>query len=334
MTFWYKSIITCLFAQLIGLVAFSQNLVPNPSFEDYYNCPQSFGQWQEIEHWFSPYTQSADYFNACSTDPRPDVPYNNFGYQFAADGQAYVGMATFIYNISSYRELLAVPLTQPLQPGAPVHLCFKVAVGGFGNSQANSADYTCKGMGMRFFNQLPGDWQTYLYPNDAAIYLDTVPTDTSIWYIVSGTYIPDSAYSYLVIGNFFEDSLSSITWLDTTGFGAWGGAYAFIDDVVVSYNPNECSGDVGIGAPEHDHAQLNAQLVGSDLIVVLPGSTPSSTFISLYDCSGQLVLRQPVDDSTINIPTGGLPTSMYIISVTSPHRMFKPVRVFLSNLER
>ncbi|MBK7083982.1 MAG: hypothetical protein IPH53_04690 [Flavobacteriales bacterium] len=37
--------------------------------------------------------------------------------------------------------------------------------------------------------------------------MPTAPTDTSIWYVVSGTYTPDSAYAHLAVGNFFSDSL-------------------------------------------------------------------------------------------------------------------------------
>jgi hypothetical protein len=49
------------------------------------------------------------------------------------------------------------------------------------------------------------------------------------WQIVSGFFIPDSAYEFLSIGNFFVDSLTSYIAFDS----AASAAYYFIDDVTL-----------------------------------------------------------------------------------------------------
>lgn len=182
----------------------AQNLVPNGSFEDFYNCPVGFAQVYQVQRWISPFNQSADYLHACNGLTTNGVPYSFFGYQMAADGDGYMGMCTYRSLNPVYREFIQTELDTPLVVGVPVCLSFKMAVGGFGSFGGSSPIYTCAGMGMKFFIQTPVDWENYLYPNTAALYMDYTPADTSQWYLVNGVYIPDSAYTHLVIGNFLR----------------------------------------------------------------------------------------------------------------------------------
>src|SRR5271157_5345469 len=74
----------------------AQNLVPNPSFEQYDTCPNSSGQINYAKYWFQGGPGNPDYFNICSsTLPYPgnqfSVPQNAWGYQFAYEGNAYCG---------------------------------------------------------------------------------------------------------------------------------------------------------------------------------------------------------------------------------------------------
>lgn len=225
----------------LALSGVGQNLVPNGSFEQLDTCPDFSGYAQFASGWENLYTQSADYFNSCNSNGVVGIPSNQFGYQFAAEGDAYVGMATSAPGGGQwYRELVGIELQSPLIPGVPVCLSFQTAMGGFGNWAGNSTPYSCKGIGLKFFTVYP-EWGSYLYPNDAAVNLDMVPTDTSIWYSASGVYYPDSAYTHVVIGNFFADSLNDLTLIDSTGFGALPGAYAFVDDVRVSFDLSFCT---------------------------------------------------------------------------------------------
>ena len=229
------------------LAGAAQNLVQNGSFEDFTTCPSFPGYVQYATGWQNLHTNSADYFHRCQADQVVGVPFNNMGYQEPADGDGYVGLATSLFNVAWYREIVGIELATPLQAGVPVCLSFKAAIGGFGSWPGNSAMYTAKGVGLKFFNDFPSDWQAYLYPNSAALALDVVPTDTAIWYMVSGEYMPDSNYTHLAIGNFFADSMSAIEALDTSGYGAWGTSYVFIDDVRVSYDLAFCDLNSGTG---------------------------------------------------------------------------------------
>ena len=224
----------------------AQNLVPNGSFEDYSTCPDPnfFGQWQLIEGWTSPYTPSVDYYNRCAGGVVCSVPFNTCGYQEPADGDAYIGIITYVDGAPFYRETFGCQLTEPLEPGVPVYVSYRLSPGGFGSWDGNSAQYAAKGPGINFFTVYPVDWSTYLFPNSAMVDMHGVLNDTSAWTTITGSFVPDSAYEYLVIGNFFVDSLSEVEVLDTL-YGTFFCAYAFVDQVCVSYDSSHCAGWTG-----------------------------------------------------------------------------------------
>ena len=69
-------------------VLFSQNLVPNSSFEDTVHCPTSTNQ---VFNWSNPTQCFPDYFNSCSVADgnAVHVPNNIWGNQNAHSGVAY-----------------------------------------------------------------------------------------------------------------------------------------------------------------------------------------------------------------------------------------------------
>lgn len=305
-----------------------QNLVPNGSFEDYYDCPASFGFWSEVVGWTSPYTQSADYFNRCATGVVCSVPFNNMGFQEPAEGDAYMGIATFVNDGPNYREVIATELAEPLEVGVPTYLSFKCSPGGFGSWVGNSARWKAKGPGMQFFRTLPSNWQAYLYPNAAALEMTTTLSDTSTWVTISGTYIPDSAYSWLVITNFYENTLSLPVFMDSLGI--WDVAYAFVDDVCVSYDPNYCSAWTGIPSPLDEWA-VSVQNPFSD-VLELHNST-SMTYpepLHLFDMLGRTVWRGvwPQGERSWTVPMPELEQGVFLLASTDPQSRFKTIRVF------
>lgn len=313
-----KNILASL-AYCLATMALGQNLVPNPSFEEYTECPWNFGQWADVVGWTSPYTTSADYYNLCAAGGAAGVPLNTCGYQYPADGEAYMGVATYVYNAPPYRELIATQLASPLQPGLPVYLSFKVALGGFGSSQQNSGNYTCKGIGMKFFTQMPSDWPNYLYPNTSAVHLQQAITDTSAWVTVSGVYTPDSAYTQLVIGNFYADSLSDPFIFDTAGYGVANIAYHFLDQVCVSYDPYYCSDWEGVAPHQDEKLVIGPNPFTDQLQLQGTSALRGNRSLELIDALGRTVHRSqwPEGQQRCTLATSELHAGYYILSINN-----------------
>lgn len=314
----------------------AQNLVENGSFEEYTTCPEFFGYAHYATGWLNLHTSSADYFHRCQPNHVAGVPFNTCGYQEPADGDAYMGMFTTLPGLDWYREIVGRELTVPLQPDVPVCLSFKVAVGGFGSWDGGSANLTAKGVGLRFFNGfpadwgIPADWPAFLSPNGTALSLEVVPTDTAIWYTVSGIYIPDSAYTHVAIGNFLPDSLSAITLLDSTGYGIARGSYAFVDDVRVSLDLWYCT-STGLANHPVPFASINVQPQPfvDRFHVTLGRQVHGELQWTLWDMAGRMVLSgsASIANDRFEVVTGALPPTVYAFTIQDDRGAFTPVRL-------
>lgn len=106
-----KAIFTVLVTVWIGF-AFSihaQNLVPNPDFESYDNCPSNIGGgFLHCIPWENGNNGTSDYFNACDVTGFVDVPSNVFGDQLAHSGDGYAGF--FVRSqTTDYFEYIQAP---------------------------------------------------------------------------------------------------------------------------------------------------------------------------------------------------------------------------------
>ncbi|MBK7389617.1 MAG: hypothetical protein IPI23_11305 [Bacteroidetes bacterium] len=109
------------------------NLVPNPSFELFTNCPTSWGQISFASYWTKPVTNvSPDYFNGCGPI-WAGVPQNSMGFQHARTGLGYGGICNSIYNSTNpnqtYREYIQTELIDSLFAGVEYTISFYVSAG-------------------------------------------------------------------------------------------------------------------------------------------------------------------------------------------------------------
>lgn len=102
------------------------NLVPNGSFEDYWQCPSVETEFDiYVKYWYNPTSNSPNYLHPCAGSELgtvPGVPWNYTGYQFARTGDAYAGLIAFAdyfdtFNLltQNLREYIGSPLTVPLE---------------------------------------------------------------------------------------------------------------------------------------------------------------------------------------------------------------------------
>ncbi len=202
------------------------NLVPNSSFESYSMCPSSSGEIYKAIGWDS-YNGSVDYYNACATNSFLLVPKNTYGYQSAYDGNAYAGLITY-WDGGLAREILGCQLLMPLTISQKYYMSFKI-------SRADTsylAGYSSNKIGVKFSSLA---LTTVSINNIAHFYSNVVITDTINWTKIFGSFVPDSAYQNIMIGNFFDDANTTIT---NQASGIY--AYYFIDDMCLSTDSAFC----------------------------------------------------------------------------------------------
>ena len=223
------------------------NMVYNPSFEEYIRCPQkieALGIMTEVEAWWQPTKGSSDYFNACGSRDCA-VPRNKMGHQTAHNGQAYCGIYC---SQASYREYLQTELKQPLKAGSRYRVSFWVSL-------ADKAPHAVATLGALFSREMISDttsWDilmereapdskeneniiiaTYLQPQ-VVNHKDSILTNSKEWHEVVGEFVAEGGERFLTIGNFADFNHSKVTDINNTT-SVLQGAYYYIDDVCVTH---------------------------------------------------------------------------------------------------
>ncbi len=213
----------------------AQNLVPNPSFEEYTECPTGWASFA-VQNWFRT-NGTPDYYNSCSNNGcfGGGIPCNQTGFQYAKDGNAYVGLATYQTGVLDSREFVGIELISPLEQGKRYIASMYVSLATFEfNGEPPLIACASNNIGFRFADVIGDNGSgANLIPvnNIAQVYCDTVISDTLNWIRVSGSFIADSSYRYLLIGNHFDDAHTEVNCLSAQQYVS---AYYYIDAVSVS----------------------------------------------------------------------------------------------------
>ncbi len=320
----------CCLLLVAALRCEAQNLVPNPGFEEVDSCPQwpvvlNYSPGARPTHWYT-CSESPEYFNAC-VDTMTGVPSNLLAYQPAFEGQAYSGMFTY-GSLGEYREMIGAELIAPLDSGQTYYVSFRVnaAMAGelFWPTRATN------NIGVLFTMQanewLFGD-PPFGFRDFAHVYSTAVINDTLGWTLVNGSFVADSAYRYLVIGNHFRDSLTAIEVLDPDTVLGFNIAYTFVDDVCVSLDPEGCPLVNGLHGPD-PQVMIIAPNPAEDEIEVVVGSGFGS--IMVVDMSGRLVFASGVGASGgARIDVSAWPSGMYVLTIGEGSRKHRKKFVVL-----
>jgi hypothetical protein len=291
----------------------AQNLVPNPSFELKDTCPYTIG-FQEGDRpldWF-PWDQTPEYFNACApgtgVDSLVGVPWNGFTWQYAKDGDAYVGMTCFEPN--DFREHVGAQLLQPMVVGQTYYVSFWVNLATEGSYWETR--WACNNQGILFTMQEhiwsgnTGSGPEFQPRNYAHVNHPALVTDTAGWTLVSGSFVADSAYQYVVLGNFFDDAHT-----DTLHFGSGPSiaAYYLYDAICVSPTPGQCP--ISTSVQEQQAEAVRIAVLGTGQWLQIIGAEVGSN-AQVYDGQGKLLDRFVAGPSTVH-DVQGLSTGVYVL---------------------
>jgi len=261
--------------------AYCQNLVPNPSFEEYEDCPYTLSLIDapmgtlSVTDWYRPTESTSDYFNSCaSSATMVSVPDNFAGYQMARTGEGYAGWYGYGWG---YREYVEAKLLTPLITGHNYYVGYWVVLA------TTYTSFAIDQMGAVFSEDSLYDPSIIGYlPETPQIVspVDVIYKDTADWELVSGTFTAGGGERWVTIGNFTPDADINT---EPVGEGSSGYAYYYLDDV--------CIFDMDSAAPEnidiHDTVSCDEDELllegraGMDNFLWDDGSTGATRTISL-----------------------------------------------------
>lgn len=337
----------CWVLALCALPVGAQNLVPNPGFESYHQCPPYLGQIHEAVGWDSPNNNTTDYFHRCS--PVADgagVPVNRVGEQTPAEGDAYAGIRTWIpagNQYPVYREYLCTELAEALRAGQPYSISCMVSL-------AETSTHTSDDIGIYLSNVPFDNERVYSYPPALRPPEGQLIANTASWTRITGTYIAQGGERFLILGNFLDDAqMTRQRRLQTTD--AQEMVYFYIDDVrVIACEPPAqpldlgrdttlCAGDSlslnlpafwedpvwqdGTRSPRFTlkqpgtyvvQAQVGACTYADTLVVTAP-PFPELPLVDTFLCEGdRLVFELPAHDSLVYTWQDGSADARYEIA--------------------
>ncbi|MBV6485173.1 MAG: hypothetical protein KFKLKKLM_01726 [Flavobacteriales bacterium] len=213
----HKSIIFCLasFTFFSSNNSFTQNLVKNPSFEDYYSCPILGYADGFLINWDNLTPNTARYFHACSTSQH-SVPQNRGGFQYARTGNAYAEIQVYYYDYSytaigleDSRSYIENTLASPLQKDGFYCISYYLSLqdsGDYGTSGPNGAIQNIDA----YISDTLVSWNNGVGRRisgiNPQIKSKQLLEDTENWMLVSDLYKAKGGEQYIIIGNFLHSN--------------------------------------------------------------------------------------------------------------------------------
>lgn len=214
------TIIFCIFS----IKLFSQNLIPNYSFENTTCCPTNGNEIYIgcLPPWFSPTQGTPDYYNQCNSFAF-SVPLNSVGYQVAKTGVAYAGIQAF--GGLNGREYIEARLSDSLVAGKKYVVTFYVSLA---DSSKNAVD----GFGAYLsIDSIKANINTNLqYTPQVKNPPGNFLADKFNWMKIYDTIMAVGGEKYITVGNFYNDSNTNILFV---GGGTWSASYYYVDNVSV-----------------------------------------------------------------------------------------------------
>jgi len=213
------------------LTSFSQNLVSNPSFEDFVQCPKEYGTFQEdVLFWNKPTYGSTDYFNSCSSTMTVDRNFT--GKQATFHGNGYAGI--YAYGPKDYREYIGGELKQTLKIGKKYNVSVMVSL-------SEKSEYAIDEFGFLFTSQKLELHTKRNIPHSLMVkeglshYLGVIKrsyfNDKTHWTEIKGEYVADGTERFITFGNF---KVNGQTRRYSTGKNLKKAGYYYIDMISVS----------------------------------------------------------------------------------------------------
>ena len=282
----------------------AQNMVSNPSFEQYSSCPTTQGTLQALNWAVTPNSSlsSPDYFNTCANPGNNSqcIPINICGNQTAYEGNAYAGIFCYGSN-SDQREYIQTQLSTPMVQGHVYTVSFWV-------SPADKHRFAVATLGARItVNQVSGTG-SFLITETPQILSNTLISNNDNWTKIQGTYTATGGEKFLTIGNFFNDANSGAVETNFSGLFFWG--YYYIDMVSVTDN--------NLGRPENVFAEAVSLYPNpvKDFVRLQVDGNFQIVDLALFDVNGK-ALRTHYNEQNNTLDFSAVSAGIYQVVLTN-----------------
>lgn len=296
------------------------NLIPNPSFEGYTLCPISVDQTDRLVGW-EKYGESPDLFSSCNNSTFVGVPVNTYAFQDSIGpcNHNYIGLAIGT-NSLPVKEFIGCKLVDSLQKNTKYFFSMKINL-------ADASNFGCDKLGINLyynkpFIDVPGYTSGHFLINSSTITFTTIETDKTLWKAKFGSFIADSNYKYLLVGNFFD--IASTNYSQVANFPNSNYAYYFMDDFCLStdsiftanyfYNCNTLNSL--IENRRFDSFSIFPIPSNKQLTIISPNFIPAS--IEIIDFNGSCLRKMETQDFVYKIDIDELPDGLYFVKILDP----------------
>ncbi|MFH2096864.1 MAG: OmpA family protein [Bacteroidota bacterium] len=213
--------------------SYSQNLVPNPGFEEYTKLPNNWivkpEKFEEsLIHWTTPTETTPDIISLLVEEgfwANPKNKKQSGGSQLPRTGNNMAGFRTFGEGekgaVACWHEYLQAKLTGPMVAGKEYYVELWVCDAVRGIQSTNNIGVLFSDSSINTGSRVA----LYITPhiNESKV------VESTAWYKISGFYTPEKDCRYIIIGNFYPDVQTTNKKIG----GSISGGYYYLDDVLV-----------------------------------------------------------------------------------------------------
>ncbi|APX98826.1 OmpA family protein [Lacinutrix venerupis] len=199
--------ITLLFVLVLGIIN-AQNLVINPSFEEYKKCPKNYSEFNNnVLSWTTANKGTSDYYNNCNTT---FGSFNPRGFQNPQNGDGFAGIVTYYEDrysaVRHYREYVQGELKTPLLKNKRYSLKIRISLADESNFAINqlSAVFLEHPINIKTksFIDLKNLKKDSVIYSEVSFKKDTYFTTKKNWVTLEKNFIAKGNEKYICFGNF------------------------------------------------------------------------------------------------------------------------------------
>jgi OOP family OmpA-OmpF porin len=293
-----------------AFVTRGQNLVNNPSFEEYNECPiPNDCDISNIPHWQWSYSANA-YANLCNfSDTVPlscAAPYTTVDggcFQYPQDGDAHVNIENFIYPFFFRRNQIQTKLIKPLDSLQCYYFSMYINL-------CDSCIAATDDIGVLFvknfisLNFLPNPYDNF--PPPQIFHPGEFIQEKEEWIKYEGTFTATGGEEYMLIGSFSKaDSIDYILLDNGSQFS--NKASYLVDNITLI----ECN---QIGISEKPVSLIKAYPNPSNGVFTIENTKPIKQ-LKIYNSFGQLVYTESPSTTKTTLDLTHLPAGMYLCNI-------------------